>query len=129
MNVTVLFDSSAWLEYFFGSQKGQQLKNYVDDGKDSIISTKINIFELYHKLLKVKGREEAERFVSFVIQKSFLDDLNTETLKLAAEEKTKLKLGMADAIILATTIRFNATLYTTDKDFKKAKHLASLVFL
>ena len=127
--MTVLFDSSAWLEYFFGSEAGLVVKQLVEESKESIVATKINIFEVYHKILKERGREEAERFTSFVLLQSLLDDLDVETLKLAAEEKKKLGLGMADAIILATAIKYGAIVYTKDNDFKKAKDLVHVVFI
>ncbi len=129
MKVTVLLDSSAWLEYFFGSDKTKDIKSLIEEAKDFIVCTKVNIFEIYHKILKERGKEDAERFTSFILLKSLLDEFDTETIKLAAEEKIKLKLGVADAVILSTAIKYNATIYTTDSDFKKAKNIVKIVFL
>ena len=117
--MTVLFDSSAWLEYFFGSKKGEKIQ-YLIEKENNIIISKINIFEVYNKILRELNREEAEKFTSFIIFKSTVDDFDIETIKLAAVEKNKLKFGMADAIILATALKYNATIYTSDSDFEKA---------
>jgi len=127
--MTVLLDSSAWLEYFFGSEKGDKLKLLIEDGEEFVVCTKINVLEIYHRILKERGKEDAERFTSFVLLKSFLDELDTETIKLAAEEKIKLGLGMADAVILSTAIKYNATVYTRDRDFEKAKGIIKIVFI
>ena len=127
--MTVLIDSSAWLEYFFGSETGRTVKQLIEEEKETIVAAKINIFEVYHKILKERGREEAEQFTSLILLRSFLDELDVETLKLAAEEKRKLDLGMADAIILATAIKYGAVIYTKDNDFKKAENMLKIVFI
>jgi toxin FitB len=127
--MTVLFDSSAWLEYFFGSEKGAKIRQLIEKENEAIITTKINIFEIYHKMLKEKGKEDAERCTSFVILKSHVDELSTETIKLATEEKIKRKIGMADAIIIATAIKYDARVYTTDNDFEKVKKIIEVIFL
>ncbi|MBI4181436.1 MAG: PIN domain-containing protein, partial [Candidatus Aenigmarchaeota archaeon] len=114
---------------FFGGRKGEQLRPFIDGSEGPVICSKINIFEVYHKILRVKGKEDAERIASFMVQASFMDDLGNDTIKLAAEEKAKLGLGMADAIIVATAIKHGATLYTMDRDFEKAKGLLTIVFL
>ena len=126
--MTVLLDSSAWLEYFFGSKKAEKVKLIVDSS-ERIISSKINIFEVYYRILKEKNREQAEKHVSFILSRAELDDLDTETLKLAADEKEKFGLGMADAIILATALKHNADIYTGDFDFKVAKDLIKIEFV
>lgn len=127
--MTVLLDSWAWLEYFFGSSKGEKIKEIIEKRTEQIVLTKINVFEVYTKIMREAGKEQAEKFVSFMIAKSFVDELGTETLKLAAEEKIKYKLGMADAIIFSTAIKYGATLYTGDPDFEKVKQVVRVVFL
>jgi len=126
--MTVLVDSSAWLEYFFGSEMGKNIKSLIE-GNEEIVISKINIFEIYHKILKERSKEESEKFTSYIILKAMIDELDIDTLKLAAEEKKKLGLGMADAIILATSIKYNATIYTKDKDFEVAKDFTKIIFL
>ena len=124
----VLLDSSAWLEYFFGSDKGKKVKELVEGATDFVVS-KMNIFELYHKISRESGKEDAERFTSFILLTTVLDDLEVDTIKLAAEEKKKLGLGMADALILATAIKYNATIYTGDYDFDMVKNIVKVEFI
>ncbi|MEK9163400.1 MAG: PIN domain-containing protein [Chloroflexota bacterium] len=45
-------------------------------------------------------------------------DLNTSLALSAAEISIKLKLAMADSLILATARAYNATLWTQDEHFK-----------
>ena len=124
----VLLDSSAWLEYFFGSDKGKKVKELVEGATDIVVS-KMNIFEVYHKISRESGKEDAERFTSFILLTTVLDDLEVDTIKLAAEEKKKLGLGMADALILATAIKYNATIYTGDYDFDMVKNIVKVEFI
>lgn len=127
--MTVLLDSWAWMEYFFGSEKGEKVRAILDEASEPILATKVNVFEVYHKILKERGKEPAERFVQFMLGRSHLDALDVDTLKLAAEEKKKYALGMADAIILATAVKHGARLFTGDPDFKRTAALVETVFL
>lgn len=126
--MTVLLDSSAWLEYFFGSTKGEKVKPIVESN-ERIVLSKINIFEVYYRILKEKNKEQAEKHLSFLLSRTYLDDLDADTLKLAAEEKQGHGLGMADAIILATALKHNAVIYTGDFDFKVAKDVLKIEFI
>ena len=125
--MTALLDSWAWLEYFMGSEKGERIKQVVEESDEVIIVSKINIFEIYQKILRVRSKEEAEKFISFILGRSHLDDLSVEIIKLACEEKIKFSLGMADSIILSTAIHYDATIYTGDTDFEKAKEVAKII--
>lgn len=127
--MTVLLDSWAWMEYFFGSDKGALVRTVLEDPSEAIVTTKINVFEVYHKILKERGKEAAERFTQFLLGRCHLDDLDVDTLKLASEEKTKFGLGMADAIILATAVKRGARLFTGDPDFRRTKDVVETVFL
>lgn len=127
--MTVLLDSWAWMEYFFGSKKGEPVRRIVEDPDEAIVVAKVNVFEVYHKLLKERGKESAERFTHFMLGRCILDDLDVDTIKLASEEKKTFGLGMADAIILATAVKHGAHLYTGDRDFERTKDVVETVFL
>ena len=127
--MTVLLDSSAWLEYFFGSSKGKVIKTVIEERTEPVVVSKINVSEVYSKILREQGREQAERFTAFILMRATLDDLPIDILKLAAEEKQKYHLGMADAIIIATAIQYDAKVYTTDSDFKKVEKAAEIVLI
>lgn len=127
--MTALLDSWAWLEYFFGSEKGTVVRELLEDPSETILTTKINVFEVYHKILKERGKEAAERHTHFLLGRSVLDDLHVDTIKVACEEKRRFGLGLADAIILATAVKHGARLYTGDEDFRRTAKLVETVFL
>ena len=62
------------------------------------------------------------------IRQCITNPISAEVKKLAIELKQKIRLKVPDAIIAATSIQFNLTLLTTDKDFAAIPHL-SLILL
>jgi len=118
--LTVLVDSWAWIEYFKGSNLGIKAKNVIESGEQLLIST-INISEIYHFLLN--NKMDAEKLIKFVLDSSFVIQLDTQIAIKAANIKFTKKLGMADAIVLATAEENNAMILTGDDDFKNIKNV------
>ena len=118
--MTVLVDSWAWIEYFKGSNPGAKAKNVIESGEQLLIST-INISEIYHFLLN--NKMDAEKLIKFVLDSSFVIPLETSVALKAANIKFTKKLGMADAIVLATAEENNAMILTGDDDFKNIKNV------
>ncbi|MBS3149446.1 type II toxin-antitoxin system VapC family toxin [Candidatus Woesearchaeota archaeon] len=118
--MTVLVDSWAWIEYFKGSNLGIKAKNVIESGEQLLIST-INISEIYHFLLN--NKMDAEKLIKFVLDSSFVIQLDTQIAIKAANIKFTKKLGMADAIVLATAEENNAMILTGDDDFKNIKNV------
>ena len=48
MTMTVMFDSSAWIEYFSGSKLGTIAKGYVDS-TETIFTSVISVLEIKNK--------------------------------------------------------------------------------
>lgn len=114
--MTVLLDSWAWIEYIKGSSPGNAARKYIESNEEILIST-INISEIYRKLLSDMP-QEADKLINFVINRSFTILLDIEIALNAAKIKHEKKLGMADAIVLATARANDATIITGDDDFK-----------
>ena len=124
----VFVDSWAWIEYFFGTKKGKKASEYIDDKTVYKITSKINIFEVYYKILKEKGIEQATKFTEFILRTATVYELDLDIVKLAAEIKKEKGMGMADAIVLATAIKNNASVLTGDEDFKGLKE-TEIIFI
>ncbi len=120
-NLTVLVDSWAWIDYFKGTSFGIKAKEIIESGDKLLLST-INASEIYHFLLKNKPAE-AERLIRFVLGSSFVIQLNTSIALKAAKIKHNQKVGLADAIVMATAEENNATILTGDEDFKSLKNV------
>ena len=119
--MTVLVDSWAWIEYFKGSQSGLKAKEIIESSQKILLST-INASEIYHFLLKNKPAE-AEKLIKFVLSSSFVIPLDSSIALKAAKIKYDKKIGLADAIVIATAEENNATILTGDDDFKEMKNV------
>lgn len=120
--MTVLLDSWAWIEYFKGSKAGLKVKEYVEGQHEVLIST-INIAEVCCFLLREK---QDVVFAEFMQQRSFVVPLTSDLAFEAAELKVKHKMGLSDAIVLATGMEYGATIVTGDEDFKGMKNVILL---
>lgn len=119
--MTVLVDSWAWIEYLKGSPAGEKSKEIIESGRQLLLSS-INVSEIYLFLLRNKP-SEAERLIKFVLNTSFIIPLETATALRAAKIKHSHKIGLADAIVIATAEENKAEILTGDDDFKNMKNV------
>lgn len=120
-----IIDTSGWLEYFTESQRWDNFEKAIKD-KNRLIVPTIIIYEVFKKILH--GYDEGKAFKCIAqMREGQVIDLDIELALLAADISKKLKLPMADSIILATAKKYNATIWTMDADFKnipEAKYFA-----
>ncbi len=116
-NLTVLIDSWAWIEYLKGTRYGARAKPYIESGEEVLLSA-INVSEIYRFLLRYKTEKETEEFMKFIFSVGFVIPLDTPIALQAARLKHELKLGLADAIVLATARKSSCMVVTGDDDFK-----------
>lgn len=108
---SLFFDSYALIEILNGNP------NYMGYIKFEIFITKLNIFEVYHKLSKDVGKQDAERFLNDYYQ--FSTDFNEQDIINASKLKIKnKKLSMADCIGYALAKRIGIKFLTGDMEFK-----------
>lgn len=119
MDEEVVMDSFAWFEYFAGSEMGEKVKGYVEQGKTftpAIVVAELS--EKYSKLnLDFSGKFQFIKFNSRVVP---LDEGIAELSgKLSGERKKKIKgWSLADSIILATARTLKAKVVTGDEHFR-----------
>lgn len=113
MNVV---DSSGWLEYFTNRPNAQFFATPIENHEDLIVPT-ICIFEVFKHVLRERGEDNAQVAVSIMRQGNVVS-LDTVLAMSAAQLSLRLRLPMADSIILATAQAHNAVLWTQDADFK-----------
>lgn len=112
------FDTYAFVEIIKGNQN---YLSYIDVG---IITTKLNIFELYHGFLKDKNEELGEE----VIEKYYplVRDFDEEVIKEAAKLKLQLNkrdLSMTDCIGYVFAKQLGIKFLTGDKQFQDMENV------
>jgi predicted nucleic acid-binding protein len=115
----VLIDSCAWIDFFYGTEKGSKVKEILKN--NACFTSAICIAELSEwiereKLDRAKITNEINSFSTVI-------DMDRETLELAGilkfeKRKTIKDFGLVDAIILATAKKYNLKVLTSDKHFE-----------
>jgi predicted nucleic acid-binding protein len=113
MNV---IDSSGWLEYFADGPNADFFKSAIEDEEHLIIPT-ICLYEVFKITLSRAGEDDALR-VAGLMSFGKIVDLNRKIALAAAHLSIQQKLAMADSLILATALAYDATLWTQDEHFR-----------
>lgn len=111
-------DTSAWVEYFLGSGKGESVRSLLS--REKLITPHVVLFEFAYKAEKEKW--ETQQCLDFILARSELasqefNPVEVAQLRLELRKNSK-NAGLIDALILATARKFGAKLVTTDRHFK-----------
>lgn len=118
MTENFFFDSYALIEVLNGNPT---YENYINA---QITTSKLNIFEVYLKLIKENRILEAEEFLDKGY--FYIVDYNREEIKYAAEMKNKYKksnLSMTDCIGYAISLKYGIKFLTGDKQFENLENV------
>lgn len=113
MNV---IDSSAWLEYFADGANARHFVEAITEIEQLLVPS-ITLFEVFKRVLQQRDENMALQAVALMRQGRVID-LDRNLALFAAKLSHELRLPMADSIILATTRRHKALLWTQDADFE-----------
>ena len=118
----MLMDSYAWIEFFRGSEKGEEVGSYFTN-KEIFTSIFSEITEWC-----LKNDLNPEEYVSLIERYSQILELSKEVSELAGkinfEHKKKIKSwGMLDSFIYASALFYNLTVITGDKHFIGLKNV------
>jgi len=115
----LLIDTSAWVEFFLKSDKGEKVKHYLKT--KSCYTSIVSIAEIsnWASRQKIDGKE----LIAHMVELTQLIDLNLKTAFLAGElnfqiKKIKKDWGMIDSVILASAQLYNLKILTKDAHFK-----------
>jgi len=108
-----LIDSSGWIEYFKGSPPGAQHATRLVE--DEVLVPAVVVYEVYKYVRREIGEEAAMRAVSRLRREQVVavDDMIAVS---AAHLGPECGLAMADAMIYATALAYEATAITSDMD-------------
>jgi len=108
-------DSSGWLEYFADGPNADIFQPVLRKTDELLVPT-ISLYEVSKKLLLELGEEEANWAIGVMMQGRVVP-LDEGLALFASRISVTYKLPMADSVILATAIQFDAILWTQDADF------------
>lgn len=122
MNDMFVIDSFAWIEYFLGSERGEKVREFIE--KSDCITPTIVIAELSAKYSS-ENKEFSDK-LKFIKFNSRIAALNDEIADASGkikfqQKKVKKDFGIADSIIYATALSYNAKVITGDQHFEDIK--------
>lgn len=111
-------DSYGWIERFTNGPKAPAYNRIIDSVEpEELVTSVVVLYEVYRKVKKIKGEEEALEAVAALSQTKVV--IADQTLSLeAADYSLEHGLHMADAIVYATARQHSAELFTSDDDMK-----------
>jgi toxin FitB len=110
-----IIDSSAWLEVLVDGPNRPVFLEVIEAGE--LIVPAITIFEVCKRVRITQTVASAARVESHM-RRFTIVELTADRASAAAMLSHKHKLPMADSIIYAAALEFNATVWTQDADFE-----------
>lgn len=115
----MLLDTSAWVEFLIGSERGKQVKEELGNG--NCYSSIVTLAELSN--WSIRERQDTYKIVSTVENLSSIIGLDEEIAILSGKlnferKKVNKKWGMLDYMILATATIYELDILTCDNDFR-----------
>jgi predicted nucleic acid-binding protein len=117
----ISIDSSGWIERFTKGPKAPQYKQVIESSQPKeIVTSCVVLYEVYKKIKKLKGEEDALLAVAVLSQTTIAPIDQTISLE-AADYSLEHNLHFSDALVYATARHWNAKLYTSDEELRELK--------
>src|SRR5215207_5083989 len=114
-----IVDSSGWIEYIADDVNANFFEPLIIDTENLLVPT-ICLYEVFKRVLQEFGEERALDAMG-IMSLGAIIDLDSQIAIHAAQISIELKLAMADSIILATALAYDAALWTQDEHFKNVE--------
>jgi toxin FitB len=114
--MTVIVDSSGWLEYFADGPNAGKYAAAIEQPEDLLVPV-IVLYEVFKRILQQRGEGPALEAAAAMHQGRVVE-LGAELALAGARLSAELSLPMADALILATARQADGRLLTQDGDFE-----------
>ena len=119
----MLIDSYGWIEYFTDGPLADRYAPYIEEADEgNTITPTIVLYEVYKKIKG--GRGEGEALEAYAqLSRTRIIPLTESLAMRAADISLEFKLGMADAIIVATAEAYDAVIVTSDKHLRGLRNV------
>jgi len=120
----LVIDTFCWIDYIDGNKAGQEVKEYVENPDNEIITTILNIAEI--SSIVSRRNFDVDKALGIIFSNSKIFSFNSDFAKQAgllhSEMRRKTEhFGLIDAFILLTARKLRAKVITGDEHFKKEK--------
>ncbi len=127
--VNLVVDTYAWIEYFQGSKKGEEVKEFLLSA-ENVYTPSIVLAEIARKYIRENiPREIVKQRLKIIVEISFIVYINAEIaleagktylelVKHAKDKGLRQKPSLNDALVLAIARKLGAKILTGDKHFK-----------
>ena len=117
----MLFDSSAWIEFFKETEKAKRVEEVLKSEEN--YTCIVTIAEVVNWCLKNDLENKIYEYAEGIINGSTILDLNMQIVTVAGKlnyerKKTVKNWGMIDSLILAASQIYNLKVLTKDSQFK-----------
>lgn len=112
----VLLDSSGWIECVAEGPLADRFSEYLKE-PSSVVTPSIVLYEVYRKVKREKGEDKALQVVA-LMQQTKIVEIDEYIALSAADVSLVHSLHMADAIVYATGLRYEAPVVTADEHFE-----------
>ncbi len=112
-----LVDSCGWLDYFADGPNANFFAAPIENTAKLLVPS-ICLLEVFKRIVQQRGENEALRAMAAMHQGKVVD-MDASIAISAAKVSVESNLPLADSVILATSLAYNATVWTQDTDFKK----------
>jgi predicted nucleic acid-binding protein len=111
-----IVDTSLWIEFFAGTPLNETIINTLLNKYELYVPT-ICLYEVKKKFLNDNDVAKAVTGIN-IMKEGMVISIDSEIALLASDIGKQYKLPMADSIIYATAVLYDAELYTQDKHFE-----------
>ncbi len=114
----LIVDSWAWLATTEEGKIADKSLEYIDNEKNILFTTVLNVYEVYYRLKENSNEEEARAFIATIKNRATVVTIDEDIAILAGDIHLKEKLSSIDAFVYATAIKLDAKVITGDPHFK-----------
>ena len=117
----MLLDSSAWIEFFEGTQAGRKVAEFLKNEEN--FTNVVTLAEIINWCLRNNREDKAELYIEGIKKGSRIIDVDELASVVAGKVNYERKKfvknwGMIDSLILATGQIYNLKILTKDSQFK-----------
>lgn len=110
-----IVDSAGWIEFIGNGPLAPEYRKYILRSEDLLTPTVV-MYEVHKYILRKLGADAAWDATSMMMETTLVS-MNDSLATSAANMSIEHKLPMADAIIYATAVAYDATIVTSDAHF------------